>query len=150
MNLIIREYMDDDYLKLIQLWQLVDLTRLETTDSREEVIKWKHFNPKTFLVALDGDNLVASIIGTFDGRRGYVARFGVNPAYQHKGVGKKIAHELLSRFREMGVKKILGFVSETNKNILNFYSKFGAEVKQDIIPVGLNIDDYFSKNPFKL
>ena len=136
----IREYLDTDYDMIVKLWTLIHLTRSNgTIESAEELHTTLQYNPTTFLVVELAGKIIGSVIGTYDGRRGYIAKAGLYPEFQRKGIGSKVGRELITRMKARGVKEIMGFVNKDNQKVLAFYQKFGIQIKEDIIPVELNL-----------
>jgi ribosomal protein S18 acetylase RimI-like enzyme len=98
-------------------------------------------NPSTVLVAEVEGRLAGTIVGTFDGRKGFISRLGVDPAMHHQGIGSKVFMELLARFKALGIFRVMGFVTKKNQGVLDFYKKFGAEIMDDVILVSLKLGD---------
>ncbi len=143
----IRTYEDSDYEAVANLWHSVGLTRKDgTVESIEELRIVKARNPSTVLVVEVDDRVAGTIIGTFDGRRGLISRFGVDPAMQHHGLGSMLFKGLINQFKSLGIMRLIGFVKKENQRVLAFYEKFGAEVMEDVIPVRLLLGDEPSKS----
>jgi ribosomal protein S18 acetylase RimI-like enzyme len=47
---------------------------------------------------------------------------GVDPSYQHKGVGKQLMNEFIDHLRQIGVNKINTLVSWNDSNLIRFFS----------------------------
>jgi ribosomal protein S18 acetylase RimI-like enzyme len=138
----IRTYDDADYEEVAQLWRNVKLTFPDgTIESLEDMRIVRERNPTTVLVAELGGHVVGTIIGTFDGRRGFISRLGVDPTKQHHGIGSQLFTEIVKRFKALGIKRAAGFVTKKNQSVLEFYKKFGAKPMDDTIPVSLNLRD---------
>ena len=80
------------------------------------------------------------VLGTYDGRRGFIARAGVDLAFQHQGIASQLGKALIARFQAMGVDQIMGFVDQSNLQVLDFYALFGAKPRTDLIPIILSLD----------
>ncbi len=138
----IRTYEDSDYEAVARLWRSVKLTRQDgTVESIEELRIVKERNPSTVLVAEVDSHVVGTILGTFDGRRGFISRLGIDPTLQHHGLGSMLFKEVINRFKALGISRVIGFVTRENQGVLAFYKKFGAEVMDDAIPVRLKLGD---------
>jgi ribosomal protein S18 acetylase RimI-like enzyme len=136
----IRLFQDSDYDAVAALWRSVKLTRQDgTVESIDELRTIKERNPSTVLVAEVENRVVGTIVGTFDGRRGFISRLGIDPGIQHHGLGSMLFKELITRFRSLGVSRVIGFVTKENAGVLDFYKKFGAEIMEDVIPVRLKL-----------
>lgn len=139
MDLHIREFQPTDYDRVVEIWAKTQMHmgKLETREMLDQIVTR---NPTTVLVALDSSTLIGIIIGTFDGRRAYMYKFAIDPAYQHKKIGTALVNALLDAYRKLGAKHIMGFVSTSNPGVLQFYEKFGAKSRPDIISVAYDLD----------
>ena len=52
--------------------------------------------------------------------RGFIARAGVDLAFQHQGIASQLGKALIARFQAMGVDQIMGFVDQSNFQVLTF------------------------------
>ncbi len=138
----IRAYEDSDYETVARLWRSVKLTHQDgTVESIDELRIVKERNPSTVLVAEVDGHVVGTILGTFDGRRGFISRLGIDPSMQHLGLGSMLFKEVIYRFKALGITRVIGFVTRENQGVLAFYKKFGAEIMDDAIPVRLKLGD---------
>ncbi|MBY9013581.1 MAG: GNAT family N-acetyltransferase [Candidatus Lokiarchaeota archaeon] len=120
------------YHDIVELWRRAGIG-VGSSDTKDEVAAVLERNPDLFLVGKEDGKIMAGVIGTFDGRRGYVHHLTVDPDYQKKGYGKLIMDELIELFRNMKVHKIHLFIQKTNSQVVEFYNKFGWEIRDDII-----------------
>jgi ribosomal protein S18 acetylase RimI-like enzyme len=120
------------YPDIMELWKKAGIS-VGSSDTKEEIAVIFNRNPELFLIGKEHEKIVAVVIGAFDGRRGYVHHLAVDPKYQKKGYGKAIMDELLERFREKGVHKIHLFIQKQNEKVVEFYSRRGWEIRDDII-----------------
>jgi ribosomal protein S18 acetylase RimI-like enzyme len=139
MHINIREFQPGDYDSVVEIWANTQM-HVGQLETREMINRIIQRNPTTVLVALDAYKLVGIIIGTFDGRRAYVYKFAVDPAYQHQKIGTQLVNALLDAYKTLGVKHIMGFVSASNPGVLQFYEKFGAKPRPDMISVAYDLD----------
>ena len=140
LDCVIREYQASDYEQFVGLWKRLHLTRDDgTIESAEELQETAKYNPTTFLIVESHGKVIGSVIGSYDGRRGYIAKAGLLPEYQKQGIGKRVGIELIRRLKARGVKHIMGFVNKDNEKVLHFYEQFGAKKKEDIIPVEMDL-----------
>jgi len=129
----------DMYEDVYRLWEIAGLF-LGASDTKEQVARVLEYNPELFLVGKVEDNIIAVVMGTFDGRRGYVHHLTVNPEFQKKGYGKEIMEELHKRFLKKGVVKVHLFVEIENKGVIEFYQKMGWYVRDDLKMMSYNPD----------
>ena len=139
MDLLIREFRPEDYDQIFKIWEKTQM-HVGKLETREIMSRIAERNPSTVLVAFEREQIIGIIVGTFDGRRAYVYKFAVDPVYQHQKVGTRLVNALLDAYRKLGVKHIMGFVSSSNPGVLQFYEKFGAKARPDIISVAYDLD----------
>lgn len=127
----IREMSIKDYERVYELWEKADII-LKTSDQKNEIDRMIKRNPYTCLVGEIDNEIVAAVMGGFDGRRGYVHHLAVNPELQKQGLGREMMDELMKRFEELQVIKIHLFVENRNEKVKKFYKKIGFEERTDL------------------
>ena len=120
------------YEDVVQLWNKAGIS-VGSSDSKNEVERMLERNPNLFLIGKIKENIIAVVMGGFDGRRGYVNHLAVDPIYQKKGYGKKLIDDLISEFRRIGVHKIHLFIEKQNQAVVDFYSNLGWQMRNDLI-----------------
>jgi N-acetylglutamate synthase len=128
----------DDYNEIVDLWHRVGF-KLSQADERDSIVRFLDRNPGLCLVMREKKQIVATILGGDDGRRGYIHHLAVDPKYQKQGLGRQLFQELIQRFRARGLTKVHGFILQTNHHVVDFYKKFGATLRDDIIMMSLDI-----------
>jgi ribosomal protein S18 acetylase RimI-like enzyme len=86
--------------------------------------------PELFLVALDGDLVVGSIIAGYDGHRGWLYAVAVVNNRCRRGVGTALVRAAKARVRSMGCSKINLQVRSTNANAVAFYRRLGYLIEE--------------------
>lgn len=134
-RLRVRTFRVGDYQEVKALWKESGL-EIRPGDSREEIrLKLKR-DPHLFLVAETGSRIVASVIGAWDGRRGWIYHLGVLPSYQRKGIASKLVREVERRMKERGVVKVNASVYRWNRRSIAFFRKSGYEPNLETIQFG--------------
>jgi ribosomal protein S18 acetylase RimI-like enzyme len=136
------------YDEVIQLWRNAGLG-VSSSDSKGEVEKMLNRNPDLFLIGTLKDKVVAVVMGTFDGRRGYVHHLAIDPTYQRQGYGTKIMTKLNETFRQKGIHKIHLFIEKHNKEVIDFYKNLGWEIREDLIMMSFVPDEKLYKRNLK-
>ncbi len=124
-NYSIRDYKNDDYAKLNELWQETGLGGAQRGDNAEIIEHSIKLGGK--LIVLEAKNskeIFGSSWMTFDGRRIHLHHIGVRPAYQNQGFGKILTKESLKFAQEKGYQIKLE-VHQTNKKAIEIYKKLG-------------------------
>ncbi|HEC78731.1 MAG TPA: GNAT family N-acetyltransferase [candidate division WOR-3 bacterium] len=130
----IRPLRIEDYDDLIRLWNEAGLPyKPEGRDRREKIaVELKH-PTAVFLVAEKGGILIGSVFGTHDGRKGWINRLAVAPAYQRQGIGHRLVQEVERRFGKMGIEIIACLIEEWNKVSMTAFERMGYKRHSDII-----------------
>ena len=134
MELKMRALKPDDYDALIALWKNAGLPhRPEGRDSRASITDQVERDSGLFLGAFRGEQLVGSVIGTYDGRRGWLNRVAVDPAERRKGVAKTLLEKMEGLLRERGARIIAVLVDEENTASLSIFRSLDYKVHRDIL-----------------
>ena len=139
-NLILREFrFPSDYSQVITLWQNAGPgIHVRRSDEKQELAKKLQRDPDLFLVAEVNDQIIGSVLGGFDGRRGMVYHLAVNDAYRKKGLGLRLMNELEKRMREKGCIRSYLLVTRDNLEAIRFYENTGWE-KMDLYILGKDL-----------
>jgi ribosomal protein S18 acetylase RimI-like enzyme len=133
-RLVIRDFRIEDYDKLIDLWKAAGLGyRPKGRDSRHQMEQQLKHGNMTFLVAETGGRLVGSVIGTHDGRKGWINRLAVHPSYRHRGLAKKLVAEVEDRLSQVGLEVIAGLIEQGNTASLQLFQSLGYERAWDAV-----------------
>lgn len=120
----IRTFELSDYPRVKNLWTESGLDSV-VGDSFEEIKRKISRDPELFLVAELDNVLVGTVLGAWDGRRGWIYHLGVLPTHQRSGIASKLVSEVETRMRSKGVLKVWTLVYNTNRNSLAFFRKNG-------------------------
>jgi ribosomal protein S18 acetylase RimI-like enzyme len=131
-NMKIEKFKMQYYNDIVELWKRAGIG-VGSSDTKDGAAAVLERNPDLFLIGKEKEKVVAVVIGAFDGRRGYVHHLAVDPNYQKNGYGKAIMDDLIERFREKKVHKIHLFIEKQTNEVINFYSKLGWEIRDDLI-----------------
>jgi len=120
----VRRYRDGDESDVIALWERTGINR-PWLDLRAEISEKRRRDRSLFLVAVDGVRLVGTVMGAYDGRRGWVYHLAVEPAYHGAGIGRRLMAELERKMAALGVSKINLQVRVDNASVIGFYERLG-------------------------
>lgn len=139
-NLILREFLYPvDYPQVIDLWQNAGPgIHLRRSDEPQELAKKLMRDPDLFLVAEVDREIIGSVLGGFDGRRGMVYHLAVDKAYRKKGLGTLLMDELEKRMKDKGCIKSYLLVTRDNLDAIRFYENSGWE-HMDLFIYGKNL-----------
>jgi ribosomal protein S18 acetylase RimI-like enzyme len=131
----IREFKIDDYPIVRDLWQAAGLI-LRPGDELDDVKLKLQRDPDLFLVAVQDDRIVGSIMGGWDGRRGWIYHLAVKPEHQRKGIGVGLVREVEKRLVAKGAKKVNAQVYKWNERSSEFFKAIGYETQPDLTMIG--------------
>ena len=135
----IREFSINDYDAVIELWQRVEGLEIAEGDDRDGVAQFLARNPGLSRVATDGSAIVGVVLCGHDGRRGHIYHLAVDPAYQGRGLGKRLLDESLAGLRRTGVKRVIIMVAEDNPSGRQFWKRSGYEEISGAISMGIDL-----------
>jgi ribosomal protein S18 acetylase RimI-like enzyme len=133
-NFNIRQYSPQDQNAVIELWQKCNLTRSWNNPEMDIERKLK-VNPELFLVGVIGNRVVATVMGGYEGHRGWVNYLAVEPAYQKKGLGRQLMSEIENKLQAIGCPKLNLQVRVGNHEALVFYEIIGYK-NDNVISMG--------------
>lgn len=130
----IRTYADNDQEEVITLWEKCNLVR-PYNDPKKDILRKSEVNPELFLVGTLENRVVATVMGGYEGHRGWANYLAVDPQHQKRGFGRKIMTSLEEMLKAKGCPKINLQVRSDNQKALNFYAKIGFKA-DDVISLG--------------
>jgi len=120
----IREFADADENDVVALWQRCGLVR-PWNDPHKDIARKRAVQRELFLVAeLDGA-IVGSVMGGYEGHRGWVNYLAVDAAQRRSGLGRALMAEVESRLRAIGCPKLNLQVRNDNAAAIAFYERIG-------------------------
>jgi ribosomal protein S18 acetylase RimI-like enzyme len=127
MEIILRAFrFEADYPSVIDLWNRCGPgVQVRKSDEPEEIKKKLQRDPDLFIVAVHQGQVVGTVLGGFDGRRGLIYHLAVEPAFRVHGVGGKLMQEVESRLAQKGCIKAYLLVTLENEEVIPFYEKRG-------------------------
>ena len=123
----IREFKIEDKDELIQLWKDCGLT-VPWNNPEKDINRKLKVNSELFLVGLINGKIVATVMGGYEGHRGWINYLGVSPLYRGKGLAQKIMVAAEEKIKAKGCPKINLQIRETNQKVINFYKSIGYKI----------------------
>jgi ribosomal protein S18 acetylase RimI-like enzyme len=134
----IREYSLLDLDAVIALWTDCGLVVPHNNPERDIERKLK-VDPDLFLVGVAGGELVATVMGGYEGHRGWINYLAVRPSEQEQGYGRLIMNAVEERIGRKGCPKINLQIRSTNKAVLAFYEALGYRI-DDVVGMGKRLE----------
>jgi ribosomal protein S18 acetylase RimI-like enzyme len=131
MMVLIKGMKPEDHPALLRLWNRFEGTTTTGADGPESFTSFLRHNEGLCYCALDGEDLIGSVMAGDDGRRGYVYHLAVDEWYQGRGVGRMLMEAVEKSLRNRGVEKAHLFIYRDNPAI-DFYRRLGWHLRRDI------------------
>jgi len=125
----IRTFNITDKHAVIQLWQSCDLTR-PWNNPELDIDRKMAVGPELFLVAELEGAIVGSIMGGYDGHRGWINYLAVHPDIRKKGLGRRLMDAIEERLLEKNCPKINLQIRHDNDAVIDFYRAIGYSEDQ--------------------
>jgi ribosomal protein S18 acetylase RimI-like enzyme len=120
----VRAYNESDKEDVIALWHECGLVAPQNDPAKDIERKLK-VDPDLFLVGVTDKGIVASVMGGYEGHRGWINYLAVKPSEQRKGYGQSIMQAVETLIKQKGCPKINLQVRNGNESVIAFYSAIG-------------------------
>jgi len=122
---IIRDYRSADYAGLTSLWTATGVATPERGDRHEIIMDTIEMGGSLLIMENQNDGtVIGSSWLTNDGRRIHLHHFAIDPAYQGRGLGKRMMSASMQIVRKCGLQVKIE-VENSNTRALSFYKKWG-------------------------
>ena len=126
MDYRIRNLDVSDYDDLIKLWERTGLTyRPKGRDSQENLIAEFKRMDTCFLGMFEKKKMIGVIVGTSDGRKGWINRLAVDPDYRGQGLAGQLIKQAEDYLHDLGIKVISALIEDWNLPSMSAFSKAG-------------------------
>ena len=130
----IRPFILGDEEAVIALWHKCNLIR-PNNDPKKDIDRKLKANPELFLVGVEGNKIIATAMGGYEGHRGWVNYLGVDPACRKKGLGRKMMEAIEKKLLQSGCPKLNLQVLIGNTGAMKFYERIGYK-KDEVFSFG--------------
>lgn len=104
-------------------------------------------HPLSSLVAEYEGKVIGFIVGEVSGWEfgvpdtvAWISTIGVDPKYQHKGVGKKLSLEFIKKLKDIGISIVYTLVNWNDRDLLKFFREIGFTRGGEMINLELKLD----------
>ena len=115
----------DDAASLFALWTQAGLHVGRPESVVEDLAGVLALHPQLVLVAVAGDSIVGSVLGTWDGRRGWINRLATRPDWQGRGVASALLTAVEDGVRALGGGKVNLLIEADNYDVVSYYEGRG-------------------------
>jgi ribosomal protein S18 acetylase RimI-like enzyme len=128
-DILIRDLREEDYGALVALWREGGLPyRPQGRDGREALARQLKEDTAVYLVAEAGGALIGAVLGSHDGRKGWINRLVVLPDYRRRSVGAMLVAEVERRLATQGIGIFACLVEDGNEGSKIFFEKVGYKL----------------------
>ena len=126
----IRQYRDDaDRIQVVELWRNVFGYETAHNEPNLAVSKKIAINDGLFFVAVEGTDVIGTIMAGYDGHRGWLYSVAVAPERRLGGLGRSLVQHAESALADLGCVKVNLQLLATNEATAAFYKSVGYSVE---------------------
>ena len=128
----IRVFRESDESAVIELWRAVSPCTAPHHDPATSIRKKLAVDPELFFVAEMDGAVVGTVMGGYDGHRGWIYSVAVRSAHRRQGIGTALMRRGEAALAERGCLKINLQVLTSNPAAVPFYETLGYCVEERI------------------
>ncbi|MHB8465669.1 MAG: GNAT family N-acetyltransferase [Acidimicrobiales bacterium] len=120
----------DELRAVLAVWSAAD-AEPTITDDEDALYTLLSCAPASILVALEGQEIVGTLIVGWDGWRGAFYRLAVLPSFRRQGVARRLVGEGERRLAALGARRIALFAVTADPGAAAFWIAVGYRPQQD-------------------
>src|SRR6516165_10590309 len=128
----IRVYADSDEQAVVALWNEVLPPNAPHNDPVTSIRMKLAVERDLFFVATVDGIVVGTVMGGYDGHRGWIYSVAVLPRHQRQGIGTALIRHLESALTALGCLKVNLQVRSTNAAVISFYERLGYAIEERV------------------
>jgi ribosomal protein S18 acetylase RimI-like enzyme len=128
----IRLYEDADEQAVIALWREALPDSAPHNDPAAAIRRKLAVGRDLFYVAAVDGAVVGTVMGGYDGHRGWVYSLAVKPEYRRRGIATALVRRLEESLAGRGCPKVNLQVRASNAGVVAFYEKLGYGVEERV------------------
>jgi ribosomal protein S18 acetylase RimI-like enzyme len=132
---LVRAFEDSDEREVTELWNEVSQSDAPHNEPALAIRQKLSVERDLFLVAALDGAVVGTVMGGYDGHRGWVYALAVSPRYRRRGIATALVRQLESDLAKRGCLKVNLQVRAANLGVVPFYEKLGFCV-EDLVSMG--------------
>lgn len=122
-----------DYEALIRLWMHAGLPfKPDGRDAPASVAHQLAQPMAIYLGAFQGEALIGAVLGTHDGRKGWINRLAVHPDYRGQGIGRALVDRVEARLHEQEIEIVAALVEDWNETSFEVFESLDYVHHPDI------------------
>jgi ribosomal protein S18 acetylase RimI-like enzyme len=128
----IRSFQPEDEPGVIAIWQEVFAYPTQHNNPAFTIGLKLRAQPQLFFVAVEEEKVIGTVMGGYDGHRGWIYLLAVAPGSRRRGAGSALVRHVEAALRTLGCPKINLQVLAENSQVVRFYEKLGFRVEERI------------------
>ncbi len=128
----IRPFQEADTESVIALWKSVFAYSAPHNDPAAVIRQKLAVQRELFFVAVLDGVVVGTVMGGYDGHRGWVYSLAVSPSARRRGIGTALMRHLERELASRGCSKVNLQVLASNAETVAFYRKLGYAVEERV------------------
>ena len=129
---MIRAYQEQDKDQVVALWTEVFPGDAPHNYPVTSIERKMAVDPELFLVAATEGSIIGTVMGGYDGHRGWIYFLAVKVEHRQRGVATGLMARMEQKLRARGCMKVNLQVRASNSGVVEFYQKLGYDVEQRI------------------
>jgi ribosomal protein S18 acetylase RimI-like enzyme len=127
----IKPYHPDNQQAVINLWQACNLV-VAWNDPIKDIQRKMLVDPDMFLIGELSEDIVATVMGGYEGHRGWINYLAVSPEHQRKGYARAMMQQVEVLIQQKGSPKINLQVRSNNIDVIQFYQAIGYDIENAV------------------
>ena len=127
----IKPYHPDNQQAVINLWQACNLV-VAWNDPIKDIQRKMLVDPDLFLIGELSEDIVATVMGGYEGHRGWINYLAVSPEHQRKGYARAMMQQVEALILQKGSPKINLQVRNNNIDVIQFYQAIGYDIENAV------------------
>ncbi len=122
-NILIRPFRIGDYEKVAALWEEAGIHyRPNGRENRARIAQEMKTGQAIFMVAAAGETIVGVVLGTHDGRKGWINRLAVAKEFRRQNIALKLVTSVENKLDELGI-GVVACLIEPENTVSTTYTK---------------------------
>jgi ribosomal protein S18 acetylase RimI-like enzyme len=132
LDVLIRPYQDSDEQAVIALWQEVLPDSAPHNDPAISIRNKLAVERDLFFVADEAGEVAGTVMGGYDGHRGWIYSVAVKPQHRRRGIGVALIRRMEAALTERGCLKVNLQIRTSNAEVIAFYKELGYDIEERI------------------
>ena len=128
----IRAYQDQDKAELIAFWMEIFPASSPHNDPETSLDKKLRTDRDLLLVAVKDKKVIGSVMGGYDGHRGWIYSLAVTPSHRRQGIASALMRAIEEKIKALGCLKLNLQVLSSNVEVVTLYEELGYQVEERI------------------